>query len=283
VRNLAGPAARLPAMRAGMASVAALLAALAAFLWPSVAAAQSGDVYVVGDSLEVGTSPYLPRYLGGFSVQVDADESRSSTAGVQILEQRLRPSDEIIVFDLGTNDGPGDTGLIQSQLEQVAQLVGDRCLVVATIHRPPYGGVSYDAFNGVIESFASGRPNTQLVDWDSYADAHPDLIYSDGVHPTASGYDLRARLIAEGVQGCVGSAPPSAPAAPPTDGESPFAPAVAHKVQNLLNERAEAARLVALAYLRELGEIAAAPGDPAAAFLVGLAAVAPAEPSRLGR
>ena len=54
---------------------------------------------------------------------------------------------------------------------------------------------------------------------------------------------------------------------------------MAHKVANLLNERAEAARLVALRYLSELGEIARAPGDPAAAFLVGLAAVAPAEPS----
>jgi hypothetical protein len=58
---------------------------------------------------------------------------------------------------------------------------------------------------------------------------------------------------------------------------------VAHKVQNLLNERAEAARLVSLAYLRELGEIAAAPGSEAAAFLVGLAAVAPAQANRFSR
>jgi lysophospholipase L1-like esterase len=270
-------------MRAGKTSAAALVAGLAALLSSVPAAAQTGDVYVIGDSLEVGTSPYLPRYLAGFSVRVDADESRSSTAGVQILQQRLQPSDEVIVFDLGTNDGPGDTGLIQSQLSEAAQLVGDRCLVVATIHRPPYGGVSYDAFNGAIESFAAGRPNTQLVDWDSYADAHPELIYSDGVHPTASGYDLRARLIAEGVQGCVGGSPATAPVAPSPDGESPFAPSVAHKVQNPLNERAEAARLVSLAYLRELGEIAAAPGSEAAAFLVGLAAVAPAQASRLSR
>lgn len=270
-------------MRAGKASAAALLVALAAAVWPAPAPAQSGNVYVIGDSLEVGTSPYLPRYLSGFSVRVDADESRSSTAAVEILRQRLSPSDTIVVFDLGTNDDPTQTGVLQSELAEVGELVGDRCLVVATIHRPPYNGVSYDAFNGVIESFASSRPNTQLVDWGSYAGAHPDLLYSDGVHPTSAGYSLRARLIAEGIQGCVGGTAPAAPAAPPSDGESPFTPAVAQRVQNLLAERALAARLVSLVYLRELRSIAAAPGERTAAFLLGLAAVAPSGPAPLKR
>ena len=123
-------------MRAGKASAVALVALVAA-VWPTAAAAQSGNVYVVGDSLEVGTSPYLPRYLSGFSVRVDADESRSSSAAVEILRQRLSPSDTIVVFDLGTNDDPSQTGLLQSELAEVGDLVGDRCLVVATIHRPP--------------------------------------------------------------------------------------------------------------------------------------------------
>jgi hypothetical protein len=262
-------------MRAVGTSAAALLLCLAATLAAPAADARSGDVYVVGDSLEVGTGPYLSQLLPGFTVRVDADESRSSAAGEPVISERLRSSDDIVVFDLGTNDDPRRTSSLAASLAEVGRLVGDRCLVVATIHRPPAGGVSYDGINSVIRGFALQRPNTQLVDWSSFGAAHPDLLYSDGVHPTSAGYQFRARLIAEGVEACL------APHAPPAAAVSPYAPAGVSRLQRLLRERAVAARLVALAYLQQLETLARAPGDGAAPFLIALAALLPHEPERL--
>ena len=262
-------------MRAVGISAAALLLCIAATVEPRAAEARSGDVFVVGDSLEVGTGPYLSRLLPGLTVRVDADESRSTAAGEPVVSARLRSSDDVVVFDLGTNDDPSQTAAMAANLAAVGRLVGDRCLVVATVHRPAVGGVSYDGINGVIRSFAQQRPNTRIVDWRSFAAAHSELLYSDGVHPTATGYEFRARLIAEGVESCL---VPSAPPAAPT---TPYAPAKVNRLQRLLRERATAARLVALEYLKRLAALARAPGDRAAPFLLALAAIAAQEPARL--
>ena len=40
-----------------------------------------GPVLVVGDSLEVGSAPYLRQALPGTALEVDAERSRSSSAG----------------------------------------------------------------------------------------------------------------------------------------------------------------------------------------------------------
>ena len=274
IRRLPAPQWQTAAMRAVGTSAATLLLCLAAMIAVPAAEARSGDVYVVGDSLEVGTGPYLSQLLPGLTVRVDADESRSSAAGEPVVAARLRSSDDIVVFDLGTNDNPSRTGSLAANLSAVGRLVGDRCLVVATIHRPPAGGVSYDGLNGVIRSFVQQRPNTELVDWGSFASAHPDLLYSDGVHPTAAGYQLRARLISEGIESCF------VPAAPPRAAVSPSAPARVSRLQRLLHKRALAARLVAVEYLKRLEALARGPGDRAAAFLLTLAALVAHEPQR---
>ena len=58
------------------------------------AEARAAGVFVVGDSLEVGTSPYLGRYLPGVPIHVDAVESRPSGDAVQALRAGLRPEAE---------------------------------------------------------------------------------------------------------------------------------------------------------------------------------------------
>jgi GDSL-like lipase/acylhydrolase family protein len=263
-------------MRAVGISAAALLVCLAATVPAPTAEGRSENVYVVGDSLEVGTGPYLSRLLPGLTVRVDADESRSSSAGEPVISERLRGSDDIVVFDLGTNDDPSRTNSLAANLAAVSDLVGNSCLVVATIHRPPAGGVSYDGLNQVIRGFAQQRQNTRLVDWGSFAAAHPDLLYSDGVHPTAAGYQFRARLIAEGIESCLVAA---ASAAPPATANA--APQV-NRLQRLLHERALAARLLAVEYLKRLEDLARAPGDRATAFLLPLATLVAQEPEAAG-
>jgi hypothetical protein len=237
-----------------------VLIALAAAAEPAVAQG-GGGVIVVGDSLEVGTSPYLKRYLPGVQLTVDAVESRPSGDAVQALHDGLRASHSVIVFDAGVNDDPAQPGVLAGDLRAVDQLAGGRCVVVATVSRPPYNGVGPEGLNGAISSFAGSRPNTQLVDWRAAALANPGLINSDGVHPTPAGYQLRARLIARGIGACLGAAPP--PAAPPQRSAPPQAaplPSALGEAARREARRALAARLLGEEVLRQAGRILASQG-----------------------
>jgi hypothetical protein len=238
----------------------AVLVALAVAAAPALAQG-GGGVIVVGDSLEVGTSPYLGRYLPGVPLTVDAVESRPSGDAVQALRDGLRASHSVIVFDAGVNDDPAQPGVLAGDLEAVDRLAGGRCVVVATVSRPPYNGVGPEGLNGAISSFAGSRPNTQLVDWRAAALANPGLINSDGVHPTPAGYQLRARLIARGISACLGSAPAAAPpqpsAAPPPAAPLPSALGEAARREA---RRALAARLISEEVLRQAGRILASQG-----------------------
>ena len=177
----------------------------------SIASAQvPANILVVGDSLEVGTSPHLGAMLPGASITVDAAESRSSSAVLSALSENFDEGYDVVVFDAGTNDDPGQPEILASNLEQAASLIGDRCMVIATVHRPPYAGVSVDGINSVVNSFAASRPNTQVADWRSAALANPGLIYGDGVHPTPDGYALRAQVMAGAIASCGTSLPPNA-------------------------------------------------------------------------
>jgi hypothetical protein len=237
----------------------AVLLALAVAAAPALGQGGSG-VIVVGDSLEVGTSPYLGRYLPGVPLTVDAVESRPSGDAVQALRDGLRPSHSVIVFDAGVNDDPAQPGVLAGDLQTVDQLAGGRCVVVATVSRPPYNGVGPEGLNGAISSFAGSRPNTQLVDWRAAALANPGLINSDGVHPTAAGYQLRARLIARGIGACLGSAPAAAPPQPSAAPPQPPLPSAIGEAARREARRALAARLISEEVLRQAGRVLASQG-----------------------
>jgi lysophospholipase L1-like esterase len=202
----------------------AMLIAVASVLWASNAppASAAAGVLLVGDSLEVGTSPYLRGLLRGIPLTVDAQTSRPSSTGVEILRLRLQSSDQVVVFDLGTNDDPAQPQALAADLAAVRSIVGGRCVVVATLNRPPYNGVSIDGLNGAIRDFAVGSPPTQLVDWRAAALSTPGLLGPDGVHATAAGYSTRAQLIAQGILGCFSGSASVPPASGAPEGESPL-------------------------------------------------------------
>ena len=180
----------------------------AAALVASQAAAQSGPVLVVGDSLEVGTGPHLRRELAAVPVTVDARRGRPSSEGVRILRERLRSGHQVVVFDLGTNDDPSRTATFARNLAAARKLAGDRCLVVSTLARPPAGGVPVDGLNRIIRDFADATPDARLVEWEAAVKANPALLTSDDVHATRAGYAARARLVAAGVEECFGAVDP---------------------------------------------------------------------------
>jgi hypothetical protein len=182
----------------GLAGLLALVG-----LAPAAGARPIARVLVVGDSLEELTSPYLGRYLPGVELTVDAVGGSNSYQIFDLFQASYDPSQSVIVFDAGTNDNPAYPQILAGNLAKVASVVGDRCMVVPTIHGFTVDGVDNTGKNRVVAEFAASRPGTQTPDWAGAVAAHPELMQSDGLHPIEAGADLRAQLVAQGIDGCL--------------------------------------------------------------------------------
>ena len=184
------------------AGIAIALAAVAlAALAPAARAA--GEVLVVGDSLEELTSPHLAKFLPGVRLTINAVGGYNSYQIFDLFQDSYDPAQRVIVFDAGTNDNPGYPQILAGNLAKAAAIVGDRCMVVPTIHGLHPGGVDDSGKNRVVREFAASRPGTQTPDWQGAVFRHPELMQADNLHPIEAGAELRARLIARGVMGCL--------------------------------------------------------------------------------
>ncbi len=249
------PAPRSRQPRSWLAATLALLTATAACcLLPPVA---SATVLVVGDSLGVGTDGPLRAALPEAEIQSDNEIGRPSVAGVSVLSSLLGPEHDTVVFDLGTNDGNAAVSVTAGSLAAARQLAGDRCLVIATLNRPPLAGIPIDGQNSMIRDFAASTPNVVLVEWNDAAAGTPGILQADGVHATSAGYAYRGALFADAIRSCLGGGG-GGDIAPPPDGRqasSTDRPANARRAQPSgpsLQERAATA----------LGDRLAANGGP---------------------
>jgi lysophospholipase L1-like esterase len=206
-----------------LATAAAMLAL--ALTAPVAHASGKGGVLVVGDSLEELTSPYLSRYLPGVPLTVNAVGGSNSYQIYDLFQESYDPSQSVIVFDAGTNDNPAYPQILAGNLEKVAATIGDRCMVVPTIHGLIVNGIDNTGKNRVVEAFAASRPGTQVPNWAGAVANHPELMQADDLHPIAAGAELRARLIAQGIKACLGLATASAKVAPPALDSGPHLPA----------------------------------------------------------
>jgi len=173
---------------------------------PSARASGNGGVLVVGDSLEELTSPYLKQYLPGVPLTINAVGGYNSYQIFDLFQESYDPAQSVIVFDAGTNDNPAYPQILAGNLTAVTEVIGDRCMVVPTIHGLTVNGIDSAGKNRVVEEFAASRPGTQTPDWARAEATHPELMQADDLHPIAAGADLRARLIAQGVKACLGVA-----------------------------------------------------------------------------
>jgi hypothetical protein len=214
----------MPSLRK-LATLAAMLAL--ALTAPSAQASGSGGVLVVGDSLEELTSPYLKQYLPGVPLTVNAVGGSNSFQIFDLFQESYEPSQSVIVFDAGTNDNPAYPEILAGNLRKVAAEIGDRCMVVPTIHGLTVNGIDSTGKNRTVEAFAASRPGTQVPDWATAEETHPELMQADDLHPIAAGAELRARLIARGIKTCLGIA--TTPVAKPALESGPDLPP-AHKL-----------------------------------------------------
>jgi hypothetical protein len=194
------------------AALAVVLAVLA--LAPAARATEGGGgVLVVGDSLEELTSPHLEALLPGVPLTINAVGGSNSYQIFDLFQESYSPSDSVVVFDAGTNDNPAYPEILAENLHKVAAEIGDRCMVVPTIHGYTVNGINNRGKNRVVHEFAASRPGTQTPDWATTVNQSPSLLEPDNLHPNPEGAEIRAELIAEGIRGCLTGAPTGLPGA----------------------------------------------------------------------
>ncbi|HET7443311.1 MAG TPA: hypothetical protein VFJ57_01490 [Solirubrobacterales bacterium] len=204
-----------------LASIAVACVALVLALAPAARAVPPrASVLVVGDSLEELTSPHLPDYLPGIELTVNAVGGSNTYEILDLFEESYDPSQSVIVFDGGTNDNPNYPQILEENLAKVAATVGDRCMVVPTIHGYTVEGVDNHGKNAVVHRFAASRPGTETPDWASLVNHDQALLEPDNLHPSPEGSERRAELIAQGILGCLAFEETAGVAAPPQETEA---------------------------------------------------------------
>ena len=182
----------------GLALLAAMLLALLACAGP--AWATNADVLVVGDSLAVGTEPYLGPMLGGHTLLNDVRNGITTPQGMRLLRISLQTmSPKIVVVSLGTNDGGDPRRFADRVRRTMSYLPLDTCVVWSTIFRPRRKG-PYRPLNRVLHRLKKLDPRLVVIDWE-HAVTGGSVFLPDGLHADPDGYRYRSAMIANAVNG----------------------------------------------------------------------------------
>ena len=171
---------------------------------PGAASARHGrSLLVVGDSLAVGTKPYVHRYLHGWRIHQRATISMHAPEGPSIMRAYGRHLPRVVFVNLGTNDDPRQVGSFTHQIRRALRIAGPkRCVVWSSIYRPPVAGTSYQHLNRALARIDRRRRRLVMFRWVRLAHRHPGWFGSDHVHPNATGYKVRARHMARDIRAC---------------------------------------------------------------------------------
>lgn len=160
------------------------------------------DVLVVGDSLAVGTQPFLGQMLAGRNFVAQVRNGITTPQGMRMLRLSLRRmTPRTVVVSLGSNDG-GDPRRFADRLRRtLALLPSDTCVVWSTIIRPPHKG-PYRALNRVLHAYKKRDPRLVVVDWE-HAVLGGAVHLRDGLHADEEGYRYRGAMTVDAIDaGC---------------------------------------------------------------------------------
>jgi lysophospholipase L1-like esterase len=169
--------------------------------WPTASGAVVDGFYrpaafFLGDSVMLGAVDAIRAAMAPWDVVVDAAVSRSTIAGAEVVRQRRAEIHDVVVVQLGTNDG-ADPGLYAERVRAVmAELAGVPLVVWLTIREArPY----YTTTNATLRDVLRAYPNATVADWNAVAP--PSAVYSDGLHLRAEGAAAMAALARDTVMG----------------------------------------------------------------------------------
>jgi hypothetical protein len=159
---------------------------------PAAAQADGLRISVYGDSVLLGAAPSIDAALAGNDVTIDAHEDVSLLGSLGTLSAARPGIGDVVVLDLGYNDGP-DPAAWQNRIDQALATLDGVPRVIWVGQSAWTGGRT--AMNEQLVAEQAAHPNLEVVDWASVVAAHPDYVYGDGVHLTAPGQQAMADLV----------------------------------------------------------------------------------------
>lgn len=163
----------------------------------------ASEVLLLGDSLAVGTMPYLDSMLPSeVNVTWDAVDGRTTPQGIESLQFDLHDVEpQLVVVSLGSNDGPDPDRFTTRIRRLLAGLSPNTCVAWFTIVRPLRKG-RYGGLNRALRAEAQRDPRLIVINWDN-AVRRGVVTLPDGLHADAAGYRYRSSKIVQAVHaGC---------------------------------------------------------------------------------
>ncbi len=149
-------------------------------------------VTFIGDSILLGAAAPLTECFPQATIDGKVGRQLSQSADVVQANIDQGTMNDIVVLVLGSN-GP----FTEDQLEQLIDLIGtDRKIYLVNTKVPRDW---QDNVNAMLADRAnkSKKDNVELIDWKSFIDQYPELLYDDATHPTPDGAKSFAKLIAD--------------------------------------------------------------------------------------
>jgi hypothetical protein len=192
--------------RARTLACAALAVGLA--LPASATAEVPQKLFVYGDSLAVGTEPYMADALPDWRVRQDVEVDRHLPGTARALRDRGERLAPVVHISIGTVDDPNRRRRFRRGVRRALRAAGpERCVVWTNIYRPVIRlGVElngWEPLNEILDREAARRSNLVVVDWAAMVMDHLDWRSSfDATHVDERGYKARASAIAQATEDC---------------------------------------------------------------------------------
>ena len=165
-----------------------------------VARAESLRISVFGDSVLLGAAGSIQSALAGHNVSVDAHENLSLLGALGTLQAARPEIGDVVVLDLGYNDGP-DPGIWRGRVDQAMAILTGVPKVIWLGQSNWRSGRA--EMNAQLAAATQQYPNLEFVDWSAIVAAHPDAVYGDGVHLTPVGQAAMADAVRQSVDAFV--------------------------------------------------------------------------------
>lgn len=139
----------------------------------------------VGDSImELTVNNLYQQFPNGY---FDAKVNRTEKQAIDVINDIKKKGilGDVILLNVGTNGN-----CPSSCKDQLMQAIGDRKVFWVNATNP-----DYDTFNSSLKETASKYSNIHIIDWISVANAHPEYLIKDKVHPSVSGCKVFAETI----------------------------------------------------------------------------------------
>jgi len=139
----------------------------------------------VGDSImELTVNDLYKEFPNGY---FDAKTNRTEKQAIEVISDLKKKGilGDVVLLNIGTN---GNCPL--NCKEQLMEEIGDRKVFWVNATNP-----DYDTFNASLKEIAGKHDNIHIIDWISVANAHPEYLIKDKVHPSVRGCKVFAETI----------------------------------------------------------------------------------------